>query len=53
MSIETKQFIGNFPSTFRSRQRKFFQLAKKNIVKSRKMQTKNLSKQIDKIVYGV
>ncbi len=53
MSTETQRFVIDFPTISRPRRRKFFELAQKNIIKGKKPQTKNLSEQIDKIVYGV
>jgi len=48
MDTETKQFIITFPKVKRPT---FFELAKKHIFKGGK-KNKNLSQEIDKILYG-
>lgn len=55
MITKTQKFIVSFP-VVRAKtppQVSFFELAKKNIVKSKKLGAKNLSKNIDKIAYGI
>ncbi|MCX6703766.1 MAG: hypothetical protein NTV02_03725 [Candidatus Zambryskibacteria bacterium] len=51
MTTETKKFIA-FPKTRHNKASTFLQRAKKHIFKGGK-KNKNLSQEIDKVVYGV
>lgn len=50
MTTETKKYAVSFPLRPK---RAFYELAKKHIVKGKRGGSRNLSKQVDKVAYGI